>query len=227
MEKENILLEFKNVSGKKGKFKLQDINFALPGGYIMGLMGLNGAGKTTLIDYVMNPKTRYTGDILVGGVNVRENHEYMMNYIGLVSDENVFFEGRTPAQNVEILSRFYKAFDKDIFKNAMKEMDVSTGVTYSKMSRGERFKFQMAFAMAHKPVIYLIDEVTAGMDPVFRIDFHKMLHKVIEEEQASVLMTSHIESELEQKTDYVGILEEGKLIKFGESLDVIPELRGE
>ncbi|MBQ8166428.1 MAG: ABC transporter ATP-binding protein, partial [Lachnospiraceae bacterium] len=75
--------------------------------------------------------------------------------------------------------------------------------------------------MGHKPYLYLLDEVTAGMDPVFRIDFFKLLHKVIEDEQASVLMTSHIESEMEQKMDYLGILENGKLIKFGESLDVL------
>lgn len=82
-------------------------------------------------------------------------------------------------------------------------------------------KFQMAFAMGHKPVIYLLDEVTAGMDPVFRIDFFKILHKVIEDESASILMTSHIESEMEQKMDYLGVLEKGKLIKFGESMDVL------
>lgn len=82
-------------------------------------------------------------------------------------------------------------------------------------------KFQMAFAMAHKPAIYLLDEVTAGMDPVFRIDFFRMLHKVIEDEGASVLMTSHIESEMEQKMDYLGVLEEGRLVEFGESLEVL------
>jgi ABC-2 type transport system ATP-binding protein len=89
------------------------------------------------------------------------------------------------------------------------------------MSRGERMKFQMAFAMGHKPCIYLLDEVTAGMDPVFRMDFFKIFHKVIEDESASVLMTSHIESEMEHKMDYLGILENGKLVKFGESLDVL------
>ena len=82
-------------------------------------------------------------------------------------------------------------------------------------------KFQMAFAMAHHPVIYLLDEVTAGMDPVFRIDFFKLLQEVIAEEKASVLMTSHIASEMERKTDFVGILEQGRLVQFGESMDVL------
>lgn len=216
-----MMLEFENVTGTKGKFKLDNISFALPEGYIMGLAGANGAGKTTLIDYIMNDKIRYSGTIKIAGYDIRENHGYMKQFIGFVSDENRFFEGRTPNQNMDLFSRFYTNYDKEIYHQAMKDMGVPGGATLSKMSRGERMKFQMAFAMGHKPCLYLLDEVTAGMDPVFRVDFFKLLHKVIEDEQASVLMTSHIESEMEQKMDYLGILEGGKLIKFGESLDVL------
>ncbi len=216
-----MMLEFENVTGTKGKFKLDNISFALPEGYIMGLAGANGAGKTTLIDYIMNEKKRYSGVIKIGGFDIRENHGYMKQFIGFVSDENRFFENRTPNQNMDLFSRFYTNYDKEIYHQAMKDMGVPGGATLSKMSRGERMKFQMAFAMGHKPCLYLLDEVTAGMDPVFRVDFFKILHKVIEDESASVLMTSHIESEMEQKMDYLGILEGGKLIKFGESLDVL------
>ena len=90
------------------------------------------------------------------------------------------------------------------------------------MSRGELFKFQTAFAMAHKSALYLIDEATAGMDPVFRIDYFKMLQEIIAEENASILMTSHIQDEIQRKMDFVGIMEDGKLIEFGETLDIFP-----
>ena len=216
-----MLLEFENVTGTKGKFRLDKVSFSLPAGFIMGLAGANGAGKTTLIDYIMNEKKRYSGTIKVAGYDIRQNHGYMKQFIGFVSDENRFFEDRTPNQNMDLFSRFYANYDKEIYRKAMNDMGVPGGATLSKMSRGERVKFQMAFAMGHKPVIYLLDEVTAGMDPVFRIDFFKILHKVIEDESASILMTSHIESEMEQKMDYLGVLEKGKLIKFGESMDVL------
>lgn len=216
-----MLLEFEHVTGKKDKFCLQDISFSLPAGYIMGLAGKNGAGKTTLIDYIMNPKLRYTGTIRIGGVDIRENHVQMKNKIGFVSDENKFLNKRTAMQNAEILGILYEEWDMEIFKEAMKQMGVSTGALVGKMSRGEMMRFQMAFAMAHKPVLYLLDEVTAGMDPVFRIDFFRMLQEVIKSEEASILMTSHIQSEIGQKTDYVGILEEGRLKAFGESLDLV------
>lgn len=218
-----MLLEFENVTGTKGKFKLDNVNFSLPAGYIMGLAGANGAGKTTLIDYIMNEKKRYSGTIRVAGYDIRQNHGYMKQFIGFVSDENRFFEDRTPNQNMDLFSRFYSNYDKEIYRKAMDDMGVPGGATLSKMSRGERMKFQMAFAMGYQPKIYLLDEVTAGMDPVFRIDFFKILHKVIEDENTSILMTSHIEAEMEQKMDYLGILESGRLTKFGESLDVIKE----
>ena len=218
---EEMLLEFEHVSGTKGKFRLEDISFALPAGYIMGLMGPNGAGKSTLMSYIMQENVKYTGTIRVGGVVIKENHAYMKNYIGFVSEDNQFLDDYSGMDNAKLLGMFYEKFDMELFKESMKEMGVSTGTPYKKLSRGEKLKFQMAFAMAHSPKIYLLDEVTVGMDPVFRIDFFKILQKVIENEQASVLMTSHIESEIKQKTDFVGIIKDGKLVEFGESLDVI------
>ena len=220
------IIEFENVTGIKGKFRLQNINFSLPAGYIMGIMGQNGAGKTTLIRYIMEDKKLYSGTIRINGVDIRDDHAYMKNKIGFVSEENIFITERTAEQNVELLSGFYETFDRDIFISAMKKMELSPKKTYGKMSRGEVLKFQMAFAMAHKPEIYLLDEVTAGMDPVFRMDFFKILQDVIRDEKASVIMTSHIESEMERKTDYVGIMKNGQLIDFGESIDVIPNQRG-
>ena len=216
-----MLLEFEHVTGTSKKFSLKDINFSLEAGYICGLAGKNGAGKSTLLDYIMNPKQLYTGEIRLNGVNIRENHTYIKNKLGFVSDENQFLKERTAMQNVELLSRFYENWDMELFKAAMKKMELPVTKTVGKMSRGENFKFQTAFAMAHKSELYLLDEVTAGMDPVFRIDYFKMLQEIIAEEQASILMTSHIQDEISRKTDFVGIMEQGRMIQFGESLEIL------
>ena len=216
---EEMILEFTNVTGSKGKFRLQDISFGLPAGYMMGLMGANGAGKSTLMSYIMREDAKYTGTIKIAGQDIRENHAYLRNYIGFVSEDNGFFESLSPMDNVNLMARFYENFDKELFQTTMKEMGVSLSTMYYKLSRGEKLKFQMAFAMAHHPKLYLLDEVTVGMDPVFRLDFFKILHKVIETGEASVLMTSHIESEMKQRTDFLGIMDEGRLTWFGESLD--------
>ena len=218
-----MILEFKNVTGKTKHFNLQDVSFALEPGYIMGLAGKNGAGKSTLIDYIMNSKQQYTGEILIEGVNIRDKHYHMMNQIGFISDNNTgFLYEKTAKENMEIFGPLYDDWDDTRFFKAMQKMNLSPGKTVGKMSRGELFKFQTAFAMAHKSALYLIDEATAGMDPVFRIDYFKMLQEIIAEENASILMTSHIQDEIQRKMDFVGIMEDGKLIEFGETLDVFP-----
>ena len=216
-----MLLEFEHVTGTSKKFHLEDIHFSLPAGYIMGLAGKNGAGKTTLIDYIMNPKVRYTGTIRIDGADIRKNLIKTRNQVGFVSEGNRVLKERSALQNAEILGPLYEVWDMELFREALNKMDLSSTRVVGKMSRGELMKFQMAFAMAHKPVLYLLDEVTVGMDPVFRIDFFKMLQEVIRTEEASVLMTSHIQTEIGQKMDYVGIMEAGRLIQFGESIDFV------
>lgn len=216
-EKTNALLVLEHVSGtdKKG-FILKDISFALPAGYIMGLAGENGAGKTTLLDYIMNPKKKYEGTIYLEGNDIRENHTYIKNKIGFVSENNIFFETMSAATNAKLASCFYEDWDQPLFENIMKEMGVSLRKCPAKMSRGEKIQFQTAFAMAHHPVLYLLDEVTVGMDPIFRVDYFKILQELIADEQVSILMTSHIKEEMERKMDYRGIMENGTLKIFEE-----------
>lgn len=214
---EQAILEFEHVTGTSRKFHLEDINFSLPAGYLMGLAGKNGAGKTTLVDYIINPKQKYTGTIRLCGKDIREDHVACREYIGLVSDKNSFFTAYSAIQNVELLSGLYKKFNMDLFSAAMKRMELSTGKIVGTMSRGELMRFQMAFAMAHDTKLYLLDEATAGMDPVFRVDFFKILHEVIAKEDASVLMVTHIAEEVEHKMDYVGIMEAGRMVSFGEN----------
>ena len=213
-----MILEFRNVTGKSKHFNLRNVSFSLEAGYIMGLAGKNGAGKSTLFDYIMNPKQQYTGEILVEGVNIREKHYQMMNRIGFISDNNKgFLMEKSAKENMQIFGILYEDWDEKRFFQAMQNMHLSPGKIVGRMSRGEMFKFQTAFAMAHKPAIYLIDEATAGMDPVFRIDYFKILQEIIAEEDASILMTSHIQDEIQRKMDFVGIMEDGKLVEFGET----------
>ena len=161
--------------------------------------------------------------IRLGGIDIRNDHPAMLREIGLVSEENRFLLERSARQNAEILGILYENWDMECFLSAMESMELAPTKVVGKMSRGENMKFQMAFAMAHKSRLYLLDEVTAGMDPVFRIDFFKILQKVIEGEEASVLMTSHLQEEIERKIDYVGIMENGKMTAFGEADTVAAE----
>lgn len=220
---EDILFAAKQVTSlkshcfRKNSFKLQDINFALPKGYIMGLIGKNGAGKTTFFDYIMDEKKKYSGELILEGKEIHEDHIQVLDQIGFVSEKNKFMELRTARQNATMLGPFYSAFDMDLFENIMEQLQLSTSKTIGRMSRGELVKFQLSFAASHHPKLFLLDEATAGMDPVFRIDFYKILRRLIEEENCSVILSTHIEEEIERQLDYIGILEEGRFISFGEN----------
>lgn len=217
MEETRTVLTFEHVTGKRRTFRLKDISLELRAGYIYGLAGRNGAGKTTLMKYIMDERSRYDGAIYLDDENIRIDHARVMNKVGYVSEDNVFFGERTGAQNAEILGRLYDDFNMERFWEAMKTMELSGAKAYKRLSRGERLKFQLAFAIAHSPSVYLLDEVTAGMDPVFRLEFFDMLRNLIKDETCAVLMTSHIRSEIEERTDYVAVMEDGRLGAFVES----------
>lgn len=211
-------MEKRKLFRKNDHFILQDISFSLPAGYIMGLAGVNGAGKTTLLDCIMNPKQCYQGEIQLNGRDIREDHTVMREQLGFVSEQNHFLNLRSAKQNAELLGNMYMNFDMKLFFQALQKMELSPSKKVGEMSRGELMRFQMAFAIAHKPALYLLDEVTAGMDPVFRMDFFHILQEIIKDEAASVIMVTHLEEELHKYMDYIGIMEQGRLVEYKENV---------
>lgn len=218
-----MLLELKDVCGAEKGFCLQGITFAVPEGYLVGLAGKNGAGKTMLLHYIADEKKHYTGSMRFAGEELHDSHTRLLNKIAFVADEAPFFGMYTARQNARLFAPFYEEWNWDIFHQAAAEQSLSAGsrlkldTPLAKLSRGEYLRFQMAFAMAHHTKLYFLDEVTGGMDPVFRREFFRLLHRILEQEDASILMTTHIQEELEEKVDYVGILEEGRLVSFQEA----------
>ncbi|MDE7325705.1 MAG: ABC transporter ATP-binding protein [Lachnospiraceae bacterium] len=224
-----MILEFQNVSGIGRGFCLKNISFQIPKGYLVGLAGKNGAGKTTLLHYIADGKKQYTGSIRFKGKELHDSHTLYRNQIAFVADEVSFFKKYSARQNAKLLAPFYMEWDWDIFLRATQEMEVFSGekrkldTPLANLSRGEYLCFQMAFAIAHHTRLYLLDEVTSGMDPVFRKEFFRLVSRILMPGDASVLMTTHIKEEMEEKMDYIGILEEGRLISFGEALDMFCE----
>ncbi|MGN0339091.1 MAG: ATP-binding cassette domain-containing protein [Lachnospira sp.] len=214
---EQIIFSAKNVNGNKGKFTLKNIDFELPCGYIMGVVGKNGAGKTTFFRYIMDEKKKYNGSFFLGGRDISEDHVWLMNHVGFVSEDNTYFMRRTAFQNVDLLKDFYSEFDMELFLNVMKLSKLDAAKTVGCMSRGEYMKFQLAFAIAYKPELLLLDEPTAGMDPVYRKDFYKLLKEILEQHHCSVIMSSHIEEDIDKQFDYIGLFEDGNFVSFKEN----------
>lgn len=210
------MLEFKNITGTDKKFNLKDISFCAPKGYITGLTGVNGAGKTTLFHYIFDDKVRYSGEILYDGKNIRTDFASFKNIMAFISDEKRFFQNLSIKGNVRMIAPFYDNWDNKMFLKYIKQMDVPIDKRLSELSRGQYIKFQLAFSISHGAKLYLLDEATAGMDPVFRRDFYNLLHELMINEDITILMSSHIDEEICIHMDYIGILEDGTLVEFKE-----------
>ena len=221
----NSVIKLDNVSYTKSKgllkkntFSIKNISFELTYGFICAITGENGAGKSTLLEAIYDNECKYQGSINICGKDLKLNHTSLNQKIAYISEDREFFYERSAIQNAELLSILYDEFDIKIFTEALNKMELPKNKSLFTMSRGEFMRFQLAFSMAQKPALYLMDEVTAGMDPVFRIDFFKMLHEIIADESASVLIVTHIEDEITKQMDYVGIMKQGELISFKENL---------
>lgn len=176
-------VEFQNVTFRRKKFCLENLSFTIREGYLTALAGKNGAGKTTLFHLMLDKSARFEGNILADGVPWEKDRTERMNRIGFVSEEQKFFMEQTALENAEILQTVYYAFSMNRFEETMNFMQLSVHQALKNMSRGEYMKFQLAFAMAHETELYLLDEASAGMDPVFRKEFFRILHGLLENER--------------------------------------------
>ncbi|MBE6015373.1 MAG: ABC transporter ATP-binding protein [Lachnospiraceae bacterium] len=213
-----MILEFKGVTGQNKGFNLQDITFSLEEGFVMGVIGRNGAGKTTLLRYIYDEDIKYTGEILFRGSNIQSLGKAVFNEIGVVSDDFSCFPGLSAMENAKLLSVFYSDWSQDRFTEMMREMQVPPSTPLANVSRGEWLKYQVCLAYAHNTRLYLMDEVTSGMDPVFRRDFFKFLHNLMLDESVGIIITDHNKEEVDIHMDYCLTIDKGRVESMAETL---------
>lgn len=226
------MLEVKNLQyayrekGKKVKgestdkeeiFRLQDINFQLDKGYILGLLGLNGAGKSTLMNLLMGIYTPDSGAVTFYGEEVGKNANQVLQKIACVSDKMEFLRYRTLEENVDLFGMLYDDFDKEQWASYMMTFgfdEPDMALCYDDLSTGEKRKFQLAFALSHKPEILLLDEPTANLDPHARVEWMDLIGKQVAEEEISVIMATHLTDDLDELADYILVLDKGKQLAY-------------
>jgi len=208
----NKVFEFRNVSFSYDDFSIKNVSFSLESGYIMGLVGRNGAGKTTLFNLLSCQLKKYTGEILINGYNCRDSKQYIMDNVAFISENQPFFMDDNALNNGEYLGVYYTNWDMLMFKEYLEKFEVPQYTMIKDLSKGTFIKFQLAFALSHKPILYALDEPTAGLDPVFRREFLTLLQTIIETEDASVLFSTHITSDLDKIADYITMIDDGKIL---------------
>lgn len=217
-------LEIKNVTKKYKGFTLDNINLTLPSGCIMGLIGENGAGKSTLIKAILG-MIKYDGTISVLGA---EGNAELLNAkqdIGVVLDQSYFPDGINVKQVNSIMKNTYENWDENEFFGYIDKFSLPLDRAFKDYSRGMRMKLSMAVALSHKAKLLILDEPTGGLDPIVRDEIVDILYDYTRAEDHSVLMSSHILSDLEKLCDYIAFIHEGKLV-FVDEKDALTERYG-
>lgn len=206
------VLEIKNLRKDYGDFRLKDVSFSVPRGYIMGLVGPNGAGKTTIIKLILNLIRRDGGDIRIFGLDNLKDEAAVKSRIGFVHDAPFFYE-RLRLKTIKAqIAPFYKDWDDVLFHKLIGEFDLPPKKIFAKLSRGMKMKFALALALSHKADLILLDEPTSGLDPVFRRELLAKLQGLIQDEKKAVLFSTHITSDLEKIADYVTFIRNGEIV---------------
>ena len=209
------MIDCNNVSKRFTSFSLKNITFNLPAGYICGLIGENGSGKTTLIN-ILSGLYSYDGKIRISGRDYC-NHEYDIKQdIGVVVHGDIFEAKESLISNANYFGRFYKKYSENLLENYLERFNLNDKKKYKELSKGEKLKFALAFALAHEPRLLLLDEPGANFDIEFRKEFNSLLREFIVDGTRSVILSTHIISDVETFADYILFLKNGEQILFGD-----------
>ncbi len=208
---ENIL-EIRELSKDYGDFILDKISFSLPRGVIMGLIGENGAGKSTTINCILNEIQKSSGTIRIFGKDHSTDEIEIKDKLGVVFDENHFPDIFTPEEIGKFMSGIYSAWEWQLYHQFLEKFELPKDKKIKDFSKGMKVKLAFAVALSHNAELLILDEATSGLDPIIRDDVLDMLIDFVQDESHSVLVSSHITSDLEKVADYITFIHKGRLI---------------
>ncbi|MBQ1519827.1 MAG: ABC transporter ATP-binding protein [Ruminococcus sp.] len=201
-------LEIKNLTKHYNGFTLDNISFSLPQGCILGLIGENGAGKSTTIRSILG-SLKYDGDIRVLGEPISAD---LKNRIGVVLDE-VGFPDKLNVRDVNaIMKNMFNNWDNNAFLGYIKKFGLPDDKAFSDYSKGMKMKLGIAVALSHNAELLILDEPTSGLDPLVRDEIIDILNDFTRDDNHSILISSHIVSDLEKLCDYIAFIHKGKLM---------------
>lgn len=216
-------IEFNHVNKSFGSFAIEDLNLTVPTGTICGLVGENGAGKSTSIKLLLNALRPDSGTIQVLGTDTCDPaYVAVKNDIGVVLDDAWFPETITAKQVGSIMADTYVNWDSALYESYLTRFSLPRDKKFKDFSRGMRMKLSIAVALSHDPKLLVLDEATAGLDPIVRDEVVELFNEFTREETHSILISSHILSDLEKLCDYIAFIHEGRLL-FCEEKDRLLE----
>lgn len=205
------IIEVKNLVKKyKNGFELNIPKLSIPSGLIIGLIGENGVGKTTFIKSLLNIIKIDSGDIKI--FNSNYNNESIKEDIGVVLDESFFPEILNASDIDKIMSSIYSKWDSRLYYKYINEFNLPIDKQIKEMSKGMKKKLEIITALSHQPKLLILDEPTSGLDPVVRSEILDLFLKFVSDEEHTILLSTHITSDLEQIADQIVFINKGTII---------------
>lgn len=218
----NQALVVKNLTKKYKDFTLDNINFTLPSGCIMGFIGENGAGKSTTIKLILDLIKKDGGNISIMGTSLSHNKVQMREHIGVVMDESSFHDTLNLKDINLIMKNSYTTWNEDAFKKYSNIFSLPAKKMVKDYSRGMKMKLSIACALSHDSKLLILDEATSGLDPIIRDEILDVFLEFIQDETHSIFISSHIISDLEKICDYITFIHKGHIV-FSEAKDDLYE----
>lgn len=219
---ENIL-ELQQIckSFPKSNFILDKLSFSLPYGSILGFVGENGAGKTTTIGCILNTVRKDSGMVKLFGKEMRDTDTDIREKIGVVYDGDNFPGFWSAKQLSQVMKGIYTQWDNALFQKYLENFHLPVKQKIKNYSRGMTMKLAIAVALSHHPQLLILDEATSGLDPIMRDEMLDVFLEFVQEESHSILLSSHITSDLEKVADYITFIHNGKLILTASKNDLV------
>ena len=218
-------IEIKNLTKQYDDFTLNNISLNIPSETVVGLIGENGAGKSTLISSILGILKSNYKKLTIFDKDPEKYEKEIKNDIAVIFDETHFNLECTPKFIGLLMSKTYSNWDMKLYKQYLEQFDIPLKKKIKKFSRGMKMKLEFAIAFSHYVKLIVLDEATSGLDPIIRDEILNILRKFTEDENHTVLMSSHITSDLDKISDYIAYLHCGELL-FMKSYDEMHENYG-
>lgn len=218
----DTVIELSNVTKTFKDFKINNVSFQIKKGFVTGFVGANGTGKSTIIKLIMNLLQPDNGEIHIFGLDYKTHEKEIKEHIAFVYDDHVFYENLTLNNMKKIIAPLYNNWDEELFKHYVIKFQIPLTKKLKTFSKGMLMKSSLAIALSHHAKLIIMDEPTAGLDPIFRREFLAILHELVEDEEKTIFFSTHITSDLEHIADYIVFLHDGK-IQFVDELLTIDE----